>query len=182
MACPPGFILLTKWTKEFDPLAGHFKGVSVNNASLYQSDAECVRLAQQGDIEAFAALFDVHKARIYSLCLRMVGNKAEAEELTQTTFLQVFRKLANFREDTDFSVWIYRVAVDTIVERQRKSRLTPLSVEPLVKLARESVFSPASHARFRRVRAGIRNAHLHLSTNYSWTSVFNRFGRQRSAA
>ena len=52
--------------------------------------SDLVKRAQEGDSEAFAALFHAHKARIYSVCLRMTNNAAEAEDLTQDAFLQVF--------------------------------------------------------------------------------------------
>ena len=58
-----------------------------------RTDLELVERAQQGDSEAFASLFHAHKARIYSVCLRMTNNTAQAEDLTQDAFLQVFRKL-----------------------------------------------------------------------------------------
>ena len=73
----------------------------------YNRDGANVRLAQQGSERAFAALFEAHKAKIYTLCLRTVASEEEAEKLTQSIFLQVFRKLGNFREDTNFSIWIY---------------------------------------------------------------------------
>lgn len=65
-------------------------------------DSEVIQRAQQGDPDAFAALFHAHKARIYSVCLRMTNNAAEAEDLTQDAFLQVFRKIATFRETLRF--------------------------------------------------------------------------------
>ena len=57
------------------------------------TDLELVKRAQPGDSEAFATLFNAHKARVYSICLRMTNNTAQAEDLTQDAFLQVFRKL-----------------------------------------------------------------------------------------
>ena len=59
-------------------------------------DAEMLARAQAGDHHAFAHLYSLHKRRIYSLCLRMVGNVAEAEDLTQEAFLQSHRKSAPF--------------------------------------------------------------------------------------
>ena len=59
----------------------------------FDSDLNLIRRAQQGDSDAFASLFYTHKAKIYSVCLRMTNNTAEAEDLTQDAFLQVFRKL-----------------------------------------------------------------------------------------
>ena len=65
-----------------------------------QTDLDLVKRAQEGDADAFASLFYAHKARIYSVCLRMTNNTAEAEDLTQDAFLQVFRKLETFRGDS----------------------------------------------------------------------------------
>jgi RNA polymerase sigma-70 factor (ECF subfamily) len=81
-----------------------------------------VQRAQRGDEEAFAALFHSHRNRVYSVCLRMTSNVAEAEDLTQDAFLQVFRTIGNFRGDSAFSTWLHRVAVNTVLmKRRRKS-------------------------------------------------------------
>lgn len=56
-----------------------------------------VRRAQAGDVSCFEALYARHKQRIFSLCLRMTGNHAQAEDLTQEAFLQLYRKIALFR-------------------------------------------------------------------------------------
>jgi RNA polymerase sigma-70 factor (ECF subfamily) len=85
-----------------------------------------VKRAQQGDADAFATLFHTHKTRIYSLCLRMTSNTAEAEDLAQDAFLQVFRKLATFRGDSALSTWLYRIAVNTVLMHFR--RKTPCRV------------------------------------------------------
>ena len=95
----------------------------VTNRSL---DADLIRRAQQGDSEAFATLFHAHKMRIYSLCFRMTNNTAEAEDLAQDAFLQVFRKLATFRGDSALSTWLYRIAVNTVLMHFR--RKTPCRV------------------------------------------------------
>ncbi len=62
-----------------------------------QSEAELIERAKQGDGEAFEALYNLHKRRVYSLCLRMTANTAVAEDLTQEAFLQLFRKIGTFR-------------------------------------------------------------------------------------
>jgi len=95
----------------------------------YASDADLIRRAQQGEEDAFAALFNAHKAKVYSLCLRMTSNTAEAEDLTQDAFLQVFRKLATFRGDSALSTWLYRVAVNTVLMHFRKKGLRQLSLD-----------------------------------------------------
>jgi RNA polymerase sigma-70 factor (ECF subfamily) len=97
--------------------------------SRYDSDFDMVKRAQQGDADAFASLFHQHKARIYSVCLRMTNNTAEAEDLTQDAFLQVFRKLATFRGDSALSTWLYRIAVNTVLMHFRKKALRQISLD-----------------------------------------------------
>ncbi len=99
------------------------------STAQYDSDVEMVRRAQQGDSDAFAALFYAHRPRVYSLCLRMTNNTAEAEDLTQDAFLQVFRKLATFRGDSALSTWLYRVAVNTVLMHFRKKGLRQVSLD-----------------------------------------------------
>ena len=104
-----------------------------SNASVVSnavpSDSDFIQKAQSGDTEAFAALFQAHKMRVYSLCLRMTNNVAEAEDLTQDAFLQVFRKLSTFRGNSALSTWIYRVAVNTVLMRFRKKVVPQISLE-----------------------------------------------------
>jgi RNA polymerase sigma-70 factor (ECF subfamily) len=85
--------------------------------------------AQEGDADAFATLFHAYKARIYSVCLRMTNNAAEAEDLTQDAFLQAFRKITNFRGDSAFSTWLHRIAVNTVLMHFRKRSLYQVSLD-----------------------------------------------------
>jgi RNA polymerase sigma-70 factor, ECF subfamily len=104
--------------------------IAVNTPTVHsKSDADLVLEAQNGDSEAFAALFNAHKAKVYSICLRMTCNSAEAEDLTQDVFLHVFRKLGTFRRDSAFSTWLYRVTVNTVLMRFRKKRICQLSLD-----------------------------------------------------
>jgi RNA polymerase sigma-70 factor, ECF subfamily len=68
-------------------------GSETNSTACIESDLDLVRRAQLGDSDAFASLFHAHKGRVYSVCLRLTNNTAEAEDLTQDTFLRAFRKL-----------------------------------------------------------------------------------------
>jgi len=97
------------------------------------SDRSLVQRAQSGDEEAFAALFELHKKRVYSVCLMMTKDVAEAEDLTQEAFLQVFRTIGTFRGEAAFSTWLYRIAVNTVLMhlRRRKSTNTFSLSEPV---------------------------------------------------
>ncbi len=85
--------------------------------------------AQAGDHQAFAQLYSLHKRRIYSLCLRMVGNVAAAEDLTQEAFLQLHRKIATFRGDSAFSTWLHRLAINVVLMQLRKKGLSLISLD-----------------------------------------------------
>jgi RNA polymerase sigma-70 factor (ECF subfamily) len=87
------------------------------------TEAEAIERAKQGDGEAFETLYGLHKRRVYSLCLRMTGNTAEAEDLTQEAFLQLFRKIATFRGESAFSTWLHRMAVNVVLMHLRKKGL-----------------------------------------------------------
>ena len=93
--------------------------------------------AQAGDHQAFAHLYSQHKRRIYSLCLRMVGNIAEAEDLTQEAFLQLHRKIATFRGDSAFSTWLHRLAINVVLMQLRKKGLALISLDEAMEPAVE---------------------------------------------
>lgn len=93
------------------------------------SNSELIKKAQSGDADAFAAIFKAHKSRVYALCLRMTNNVAEAEDLAQDAFLQVFRKLSTFQGNSALSTWIYRIAVNTVLMRFRKKILPQISLD-----------------------------------------------------
>jgi RNA polymerase sigma-70 factor (ECF subfamily) len=68
----------------------------------------------------FEYLYQLHSRRVYSVCLRMVGNTAEAEDLTQEVFLLLLRKIHTFRGESAFSTWLHRLAVNLVLMRLRK--------------------------------------------------------------
>ena len=97
----------------------------VNEKTRDDSERSLVRRAQQADEQAFAALFERHKKRVYSVCLLMTKDVAEAEDLTQEAFLQVFRTVGTFRGDSAFSTWLYRIAVNTVLMKLRRRKSPP---------------------------------------------------------
>jgi RNA polymerase sigma-70 factor (ECF subfamily) len=93
------------------------------------TEADALARAQAGDHQAFAHLYALHKRRIYSLCMRMVGNIAEAEDLTQEAFLQLHRKISTFRGDSAFTTWLHRLAVNVVLMQLRKKGLPLISLD-----------------------------------------------------
>ncbi|MGD0859840.1 MAG: RNA polymerase sigma factor [Terracidiphilus sp.] len=98
---------------------------------------ETLARAQAGDHRAFAQLYSLHKRRIYSLCLRMVGNLAEAEDLTQEAFLQLHRRIATFRGDSAFSTWLHRLTINVVLMHLRKKGLAVVSLDEAMEPAPE---------------------------------------------
>lgn len=93
------------------------------------SDGDLVARAQRGEEAAFASLFEAHKRGVYSLCLRMTHSPADAEDLTQDMFLQVFRKIATFRGESTFSTWLHRLVVNGVLMHLRKKRLPQVPLD-----------------------------------------------------
>ena len=104
----------------------------IESTSSPRSNRDLVAQAQTGDEKAFEALFLQHRQRVYSLCLRMIGNPADAEELTQEAFLQVFRKIGTFRGEAAFSTWLHRLTVNVVLMRLRKKKVAQISLEESV--------------------------------------------------
>ncbi len=102
------------------------------------SEAEAIERAKQGNADAFEALYDLHKRRVYSLCLRMTANAAEAEDLTQEAFLQLFRKIGTFRGESAFSTWLHRMAVNVVLMRLRKKNLPVVPLDDPLETEEES--------------------------------------------
>lgn len=84
------------------------------------SDRALSFAAGRGDLKAFEELYKRHNRRVYSICLRMTRNAHEAEDLTQDTFVDLFRKLSSFRGEAAFTTWLYRVAVNKVLMHFRK--------------------------------------------------------------
>ncbi|HEX8836891.1 MAG TPA: RNA polymerase sigma factor [Candidatus Acidoferrum sp.] len=113
------------------------KGLEQDRVSSSQ-EAETIRQAQQGDADAFEQLYRLHSSRVYALCLRMLRHTAEAEDLTQQTFLTVFRALRGFRGQCAFSSWLHRVTMNCVLMHLRKKVSHQLSLEEIMQTGEES--------------------------------------------
>lgn len=84
------------------------------------SDLMLAQSATKGNMGAFEELYNRHHRRVYSLCLRMLQNTAEAEDLTQEVFIQLYRKIGSFRGDSAFTTWLHRLTVNQVLMHFRK--------------------------------------------------------------
>ncbi len=85
-----------------------------------ETDLDLARASAAGDASAFERLYQQHNRRVYSICLRMLGNPTEAEDLTQDVFVQLFRKIGSFRGDSAFTTWLHRMTVNQVLMHFRK--------------------------------------------------------------
>src|SRR6266566_2578897 len=100
-------------------------------ATVERSEGEAIARARLGDAGAFEYLYKAHCRHVYSLCLRMIRNPSEAEDLTQQAFLQVFRKIGTFRGESGFSTWLHRVTVNIVLMHLRRKKPTEILFEDL---------------------------------------------------
>jgi RNA polymerase sigma-70 factor (ECF subfamily) len=84
------------------------------------TDFELAQKSAAGDTAAFEEIYHRHFRRVYALCLRMMGNPTEAEDMTQEVFLQLFNKIGMFRGDSAFTTWLHRMTVNQVLMHFRK--------------------------------------------------------------
>ncbi len=118
-------------------------------------DDDLVRRAQAGDASAFRALFVEHRAEVARLVQRMVGPRADLEDLVQEVFLQVHRSLDGFRGQSKFTTWLHRVTVNVVLMQRRSARSRPVLVEDTATEGRPDggAWPDEEAARRERVRA-----------------------------
>lgn len=90
--------------------------LDVNSAK----DFELTQAAANGNMIAFEEIYNRHHRRVYSICLRMLQNATEAEDLTQDVFIQLHRKIGSFRGDSAFTTWLHRLTVNQVLMHFRK--------------------------------------------------------------
>jgi RNA polymerase sigma-70 factor (ECF subfamily) len=97
---------------------------------------DALRAAQDGDLAAFEALYREHVGRVYALCLRLTGNRPDAEATTQDAFARAWESLATFRGDASFRTWLHHIAVNVVLMRHRETARRLRRVETVEDLDR----------------------------------------------
>jgi RNA polymerase sigma factor (sigma-70 family) len=96
-----------------------------------RNEGDAITRAPRGDAASFESLYKAHRQHVYHLCLGMLKNVAEAEDLTQQVFLQAFRKIGTFRGDSCFSTWLHRISVNAVLMHFRRKRPAQHLIENL---------------------------------------------------
>jgi RNA polymerase sigma-70 factor (ECF subfamily) len=108
---------------------------------------EAIQRAQNGDNAAFEYLYRSHSRHVYSVCLGILKNTADAEDMTQQVFLQLFRKIGTFRGESGFSTWLHRVTVNVVLMQLRRKKPTEILVEDLDRTGVDSESRPEHNVR-----------------------------------
>ena len=102
---------------------------------LQGSDRDFLDACRRGEPDALRSLFEAYKNRVYSIALRFSGDEAAAMDIAQDTFVKLFSGIHDFRGDSAFETWVYRVVVNCCLDRRRKlGRLVPLADELIATL------------------------------------------------
>ena len=98
--------------RRLEPTAEHSDGERTALETL-------VAQARDGDVRAYEVIYRRTTGRVYAVCLRMVGDRQEAEELTQDVFVRAWEKLDSFRGDSRFTTWLHRLTVNLVLQHRR---------------------------------------------------------------
>lgn len=135
------------------------------------SDEVLIQQARKGSQQAFSQLVQRHQGSVYSLCYRMVGNPAEAEDLAQEAFLRLYRSLDSFKAGGRLRPWLHRITANVCMDQLRRRREATLPLDEL--MASEN--GPSTHRRdelpedaylSRETRLDVQQALLRLPGEY----------------
>jgi RNA polymerase sigma-70 factor (ECF subfamily) len=116
---------------------------------LDANDREVIEACRRGDYDAFRALFEAHKDRVYSIALRYSGDAATAMDIAQETFLKLLSSIQDFRGSASFESWLYRVVVNACLDHHRRGRRLIPFFDSLI----EAVKAPAENILNKLMRA-----------------------------
>lgn len=94
-----------------------------------EEDQYFIEKVLAGESSAFAVLVDRHKSNVFNICIKILQNREDAEEVAQDVFSKVFEKLKTFRKDAKFSTWIFRIAYNMSISRQRKRKRHHMEID-----------------------------------------------------
>ena len=121
-------------------------------------DARVIRACQEGDREAFRLLFEAYKDRVFSIACYSLGDEAAADDVTQQIFVKLFTRIGQFRGDSEFTTWLYRLVINSCLdERRRQRRFLPVEeFAPMSKAIHRK--SPETGYERREIAGSVREA------------------------
>jgi len=127
------------------------------------TEAEIIKACKRGDRTAFRDLFEAHKDRVYTIAFHYGGDETTARDVTQQVFLKLFTIIGQFREDSQFTTWLYRIVANACAdEHRRRRRFVPFS--PAVEVSHMTTRSTQEESYQRRqVADSVRDASSELT-------------------
>ena len=104
--------------------------LSSNPEMQHTNDQHYIEKILAGDTQTYSVLVDRYKDMVFSLALKMLRNREEAEEVAQDAFIKAYKKLNKFKGDSKFSTWLYKVVYNTCLDRIKKLK-REISVVPM---------------------------------------------------
>jgi RNA polymerase sigma-70 factor (ECF subfamily) len=98
----------------------------------FQDDNVYIERVLNGDVSAYASLVTKHKSLVFSIVLKIVNNREDAEEISQDVFLKAFQSLNTFEKKSKFSTWLYRIAYNAAISKTRKKKVELVAIEETV--------------------------------------------------
>jgi RNA polymerase sigma factor (sigma-70 family) len=98
---------------------------------IKEREQEIIRQVQQGNVAVFAELVNQYKDAAYTLCVRICGNKSDAEDICQESFIKAYRAIANFRGEAGFATWLYRIVYNTAISHLRSQKIKTVPLESI---------------------------------------------------
>ena len=95
---------------------------------MTKEELQLIEQVKKGDISAFRKIMETHQEKIYYLTYDMTGNRQDAEDLSQEVFIKAYHSIKKFRGDAKLSSWLYRVAVNTCIDKKRKKKEIPVNI------------------------------------------------------
>jgi RNA polymerase sigma factor (sigma-70 family) len=98
----------------------------------FQDDNETIGRVLSGDVAAYASLVTKHKSLVFTIILKVVNNREDAEEISQDVFLKAYQSLGTFERKSKFSTWLYRIAYNAAISKTRKKKVEMVAIEETV--------------------------------------------------
>jgi RNA polymerase sigma-70 factor (ECF subfamily) len=98
----------------------------------FQDDNVYIESVLNGDVSAYASLVTKHKNLVFSIVLKIVNNREDAEEISQDVFLKAYQSLNTFERKSKFSTWLYRIAYNAAISKKRKKKFEMVAIEETV--------------------------------------------------
>jgi RNA polymerase sigma-70 factor (ECF subfamily) len=95
----------------------------------FQDDNETIGRVLSGDVVAYASLVAKHKNLVFSIVIKIVNNREDAEEISQDVFLKAYQSLNTFERKSKFSTWLYRIAYNAAISKTRKKKVEMVAIE-----------------------------------------------------